>query len=87
MNDDLCVAIDPTLTLSFHPSNSEPVATFKVVDGVLCFEGNMDAAAQMFFEHYLKPMCDNYLASQSLTYGVTAEGQRVANQLARKDLE
>lgn len=86
MSEYLCVGTNPSYSISFHPNNGVSVATFKVVDGVLCFEGDMDAAAQMFFEHYLKPMCDNYLASQSLTSGVTAEGQAIANKLARKDL-
>lgn len=65
----------------------ETAGTFRIIDGVLCFDGNMDESARIFFEHYLKPMCDNYIKDQSsLTSGVTAEGQAIANKMARKDL-
>lgn len=37
------------------------VGSLSIVDGELCFTGNADAAAKVFFDEILKRMCDEYM--------------------------
>ncbi len=52
------------VAIEFFPTESEPVTKLYVEDGELRFTGNMDAAAKIFFDQCLKPMCDNYIKEQ-----------------------
>lgn len=62
---DLSIPIaNPFQEWTVQFSTTEPIARLWVEDGLMHFEGNMDQAAKMFFEHYLKPICDNYIKTQ-----------------------
>lgn len=56
---------NPRPTISFFSVyNEPPIAKFWIEDNALHFAGNMDEAARMFLDQFLKPICDNYIKAQ-----------------------
>lgn len=45
----------------WYGEQTDEIASLYIEDGQLCFEGNMDEAAKMFFEEYVKPLADEYI--------------------------
>lgn len=55
----------PKYTIQFHGQNpSEVVGRIEIVNGEFQFVGIADESAKIFFEHVLKPMCDEYIRNE-----------------------
>ena len=56
------LAINET-DISFYGEDGE-LGRLTFDDNQIHFEGKADESAKQFFEHFLKPMCDNYIKEQ-----------------------
>ncbi|KKN56445.1 hypothetical protein LCGC14_0572180 [marine sediment metagenome] len=64
MGDDNALLIDNSIQQSFIVSfydGDEEVGRLETVDGELRFTGRADKSAELFFNHFLKGLCDQYL--------------------------
>lgn len=62
---DVCIELPPPPTsVSFFGGDGKVVGTLSFGDDIMKFEGEADKSAKIFFEHYLKPIIDNYIRNK-----------------------
>jgi len=62
----------PDSKISIHGGTENAVVgSIEIIDGQMRFTGDADAAALVFFNQCLKPMCDNYIMEHMVIQNVS----------------